>query len=498
MMLGMMLLGFVVYVGVMTAFTGVIQGSLADALTEVPTIHEYGPDGRRISVIAPDVQAAADPLLAERDRLRAERDQYVREADADGVEAAEAALDAINADLKTAGWVDLDAGTYALYRWFAIPATVILLFFIMLAAAAHFWERGIQLWRPGASQQILRSSVVGLVVIWLLPEVWDIYAISMTQFSLYMMHPGGDPQQVVDALWCKMGAAGACMFDFASILDPVSWSTALANPADFGQTLLGEILMPFFMLTPALLAALGVFVTATVRVLFISIVLITIPVWMVLRNLPIFERHARQLTDSMIGATLAPFLSALTLYVGWVWLESTAIPSVEEWISVLGIVTLAGAWPLLLAPFLSTVSGQVQGWMQTAVQSSSMMAMQMGMGATAGAVTAAEKGVGWKGVMGGLGAGAAHGTLGAMPHDVGRVAGEGTAASEGVASAMRGADRGGAGGATGGGAGGGAGTGGAGGGGATGGGAGGGGAGTGGSGNLPPAPVSGWHDDGVG
>ncbi|MCE2499117.1 MAG: hypothetical protein J4F28_09105, partial [Nitrosopumilaceae archaeon] len=33
--LGMMLLGFVVYVGVMTAFTGVIQGSLADAITEV-------------------------------------------------------------------------------------------------------------------------------------------------------------------------------------------------------------------------------------------------------------------------------------------------------------------------------------------------------------------------------------------------------------------------------------------------------------------------------
>ena len=177
--------------------------------------------------------------------------------------------------------------------------------------------------------------------------------------------------------------------------------------------------MPFFMLVPVLVLSLGAFVTAKIRVLFIMIVLITLPMWFVLQNIPYIKRHARSMIDSMIGATLAPFLSATTLFVGWTYVSNTAIPSLEEWISVLGIVTLAGAWPILLAPMLSHIVTPVQRSIETAVMSSSMMSMQMGMGAVGGAISGvqADGGIATKAasVLGGTAGGMVTAGVGSMP-----------------------------------------------------------------------------------
>lgn len=419
-MLGMMLLGFVVYVGVMTAFTSVIQGSIAEALTEVPTLYQYDQDGRRVSAITQEVLDAAQPLLDRRTELQLERDAHMRHGDYDSLTAADEEIDAVNGELNGLGYYDLETAAISMYMTFARPATVVLICVVVFAGAGHFWERGFGLWRRGTSLDMLRASVFGLAAIWLVPEIWDAYAIHMTQFSQEMINPGGDPQQVVDSLWCKMGASAGCMFDFASVLNPASWATALTSPNDFGQSLLGEILLPAFKMTPALIISITVFVTAKVRVLFISIVLITFPLWMVLRNVPYLKQHAKSMVDNMIGASMAPFLSAMTLYVGWTWVENTPIPSLEEWVSVLGIVTLAGLWPVILAPFLTQIIGSVQGSVQTAVMNSNMMAMQMGMGAAGGAIAGAAGGQGGLGSMIGTGlagaaAGTTHGAIASMP-----------------------------------------------------------------------------------
>ena len=416
--LGMMLLGFVVYVGVMTAFTGVIQGSLADAITEVPTMHAYDIDGKRVSVVSEDVAAAAQPHLERRDELRRLSAIHMQNADYEALTQADEEIDAINGELLRMGYHDTESGIAAMYWWFGYPAAAILVAMIIFSGAAHFWEKGFGLWRRGTSLEMFRASLFGLVAIFLVPEVWDTFAIHMTEFSRYMMNPGGDPHDVIDSLWCKMGASAACMFDFAGVLDPVSWSTALASPNDFGQSLMGEVFMPFFKLMPALVVSLVVFVTAKVRVLFISIVLITLPMWLVLRNVPYLKKHAKNMVDNMVGASFAPFLSAVTLYVGWTHVSNAPMPSLEEWVSVLGIVTLAGLWPLILAPFLSNVTGSIQGAVQTAVISSSTMAMQIGMGGAVGAAS----GAGGAAAAGGLGGplrgfamGAGRGAVGSMP-----------------------------------------------------------------------------------
>lgn len=129
------------------------------------------------------------------------------------------------------------------------------------------------------------------------------------------------------------------------------------------------------------------------------------------------KKHAKNMVDNMVGASFAPFLSAVTLYVGWTHVSNAPMPSLEEWVSVLGIVTLAGLWPLILAPFLSNVTGSIQGAVQTAVISSSTMAMQIGMGGAVGAASgaggAASGGLG--GPLRGLAMGAGRGAVGSMP-----------------------------------------------------------------------------------
>ncbi len=412
--LGMMLLGFVVYVGVMTAFTGVIQGSLADAITEVPTMHAYDDNGNRVSSVPEEIAIAAQPHLERRDELRGLATLHMQNADYEALTRTDEEIDSINSELLRMGYRDTDSSIAAMYWWFAYPASAILVAMTIFSGAGHFWEKGFGIWRRGASLDMFKASIFGLVAIFLVPEVWDVFAIHMTEFSRHMMNPGGDPHTVIDSLWCKMGASAACMFDFAGVLDPVSWSTALASPNDFGQSLMGEVFMPFFKLMPALVVSLVVFVTAKVRVLFISIVLITLPMWLVLRNVPYLKKHAKNMIDNMVGASFAPFLSAVTLYVGWTHISNSPMPSLEEWVSVLGIVTLAGLWPLILAPFLSNVTGSIQGAIQTAVISSSNMAMQVGMGGAVGAAGGAAAG-GLGGSLRGLAAGAGRGAIGSMP-----------------------------------------------------------------------------------
>lgn len=448
-MLGIMLLGFVVYVGVMAAFTGMVQGSLLDAITEVPTIHAYDKQtGKRITVISEDVRQRAALLLEEQKRLNDEmfrlasmpvsgnlgfagaaaNDTTARPAanlaQLDGsnstIEAIKLRQNEINRELQDIGWHDQKSSKYAMYLYFAIPVTGILVVIIVFTAAVHFWEKGLQLVNPGTALRMLKRSTYCIAIIWILPEVWDIFAILVTDFAILMLDPiNQQPQSVIDGLWCKMGAASGCIFDFAGLLNPISWSTALANPADFGQSLLGEVLMPFFMLTPALMTSLGIFIISHIRILFLNFMLISLPVWLLLMHVKYISNEAERFVHGMFGAALAPFMTTLTLFIGWMYVSTTPIPSIEEWITVLGIITLAGSWPLTLAPVIGSASNTVQGTLSTAITSTSMMAMQMGMGTAAGAIAGAAGGGGAKGLLSGMITGGARSTLGAMPNAAG-------------------------------------------------------------------------------
>jgi len=63
-----------------------------------------------------------------------------------------------------------------MYWWFAYPATAILVAMIIFSGAGHFWEKGFGIWRRGTSLDMFRASIFGLVAIFLVPEVWDVFA----------------------------------------------------------------------------------------------------------------------------------------------------------------------------------------------------------------------------------------------------------------------------------------------------------------------------------
>ena len=441
LMLGIMLLGVVVYIGVMTAFTGIIQGSIVESLTDVPTMHEYDDEGARMSGEVPVAnEAAVEALLAERD----ERMEEMRELQAgsgsggsggepdvavpdvssgsyEEIQAANKRVYDINAELRDLGWVDREATIIHLYNYFAVSATILLVIMMMFSAAGHFMERGFGVWGRGRAAGMFRGAVIGLIVIWLLPQVWDFFALGMEEFALDTMRMGGDePQQVIDGLWCKLGATAPCMFNFADVLDPLGWATALTSPSDFGMTLMGKVLLPFFKLVPALTITLTMFVIGEIRVLFISLMLTIMPLLVILKHLPYVSGHANQLINSLVGASIAPFFSALTLVVGWEYLSNaTALNSLEEWVQALGIVALAGAWPVMLSPILSSLGSQVAGSVNAAVMSSAMMASQMGTGMAAGAMTAAQQGQGAGGMLAGAAMGGGASMIGAMPSGAG-------------------------------------------------------------------------------
>ena len=443
MMLGIMLLGVVVYIGVMTAFTGIIQGSIVESLTDVPTMHEYDDKGVRMTGIPTDApqatKDAVEALLKEREGKIAEirllqagsgppgggdldeAFDSVPQTDPgtyDAIKEANERLYEINAELRSLGWVDRETTIIHLYNYFAVSATILLIIMMVFSAAGHFMERGFGLWSQGTAARMFKGAVFGIIIIWAMPQVWDFFALGMEKFALDTMQLGGDkPQQVIDGLWCKLGATAPCMFNFADVLDPLGWATALTSPSDFGMTLMGKVLLPFFKLVPALTTTLTMFVIGEIRVLFITIILIIMPLLVILKHLPFVKGHADMLINSLIGAAIAPFFSALTLVVGWEYLSNaTTLNSLEEWVRALGIVALAGAWPVMLSPLLSQLSSQVSGAVNTAVMSSAMMASQMGTGMAMGGMAAAQQGHhGLGGIAQGMAMGGGASMIGQMP-----------------------------------------------------------------------------------
>lgn len=399
-MLGMMLLGFAVFITIISIFMGLMQGDIVETVVDMPTFYTHDQFGQPIREVDPSDLELVELLLDERRQLEAEMANSTL-AEYTPMDAPwdpspiEARINEINAQLSSLGYTGMENILRDFYWSLGIPAIIILCVLAFVGATGHFWERSIGLWSRGKGQRMMRESIIGILVIVLLPEIWDPAAIMVEEFALYMFNPDGDPQLVVDYLWCKLGAAGGCIgFSMEEVLDPVAWGASLTNPNDLGQNLLGHTILPFMKLLPAFAATLSVYIVAKARLVFIMIVLLTIPVWMVARNLPILSSHSNTIIHSLVGASIAPIFSALSFYVGYVYLSNVYMPSLESWIAAVGIVTLAGAWPTILSPFLSRVSSSAERVVSEGIHGAMRMSQSIGMGLAGGALAAAHGGRG--------------------------------------------------------------------------------------------------------
>jgi len=184
---------------------------------------------------------------------------------------------------------------------------------------------------------------------------------------------GGDPEALRKELWCKMG----CVVNLDDIFKTKDIGEKILFDPTEGAATLSDMLLPIFKIIPTAMITISFFVIAKIRALFIIIIIITLPLWMVCLNIPTLKKISNDMITNMIGASIAPIFSALTLSVGMGYVNSTNSSNLQEWITVLGIAIFASVWPIILAPKLSIIASQTTSIVQTAVQSTAMFASNM-------------------------------------------------------------------------------------------------------------------------
>jgi len=396
-MFGLALLGIAAMLAIMNIFIGVITPTIPDILTDVPTLYDYDETGDRIlssstdfTGLTEDVEQQIIELQEKSKALQEEMNDSIKKMDWEKYQSLQSEINLLNQQLEQLSFREFTQPNQRLelYWLFAWPCIFISFLMIMFSAASYYWEKAFGFIKKGTSETILKNSVIALAVIVLIPEFWDIFAINMKQFALYLMDPfNGQPQITTQRLWCKMG----CIVNVNEILDQSVWEVALSSPSNFGQAILTGALMSIFKAVPTAMLSISLFVIAKVRVLFIMIVIITLPLWMVGRNVPFIKKHSDDMISNMIGASIAPMFSALTLFVGLTYIDSQPNPALEEWISVLAIGDFASSWPIILAPKLSIIASTTTSMVQTAIQGSAMMASNASAGFGNGMNSAYEK-----------------------------------------------------------------------------------------------------------
>jgi len=282
-MFGLAILGIAAFLAVMNLFTAVIVPTIPDILTDVPTLYDYDVDGKKIvdvsenNLLPDDISSQIDNIRSQIDELQDQMNQAVQNNDWDTYNSLSGQVEALNTELD-----NLDFGVFTqpnqrleLYWFFAYPALFALVILIMFSLASHYWEKGFGIFKKGTSMGIMKTSIIGIITILIVPEFWDIFAINMKQLSMYLLDPfNGNPEITTQRLWCKMG----CIVNIDGLLNQDAWEIGLSNPSNFGQSLLVNALLPLFKAVPTAMLSITLFVIAKVRVLFIMIILLTLPI----------------------------------------------------------------------------------------------------------------------------------------------------------------------------------------------------------------------------
>jgi len=382
-MVVVMLIAMGAFLLMLSQFVAEITPTIPDVMTDIPTLYDYDENGLKITEFdglnSSEVEAEYQRLNTELEKLNVELDACVDVCATIPIEDLKHNIRILEDEIFDLGYHGLKYPNVRLelYWLFAYPSLAILFIFIMFAAATHYWEIGFSIFQRGTSIGIIKTSIIGIVVIILLPEFWDIYAIHMKQFSLYLIDPlSRQPDALVRELWCEM----ACLVDPD---DGLGWGifsdlgSIIFGDTDKGSTIVSDMLLPIFKIVPVTMITIVFFVIAKVRALFIIVIIISLPIWMVCMNIPILKKISHDMLTNMIGASVAPIFSAITLAVGLAYITTSGENGFTEWISALGIAIFASLWPVLLAPKLSIIANTATSAVQTSIQSTAMFASNM-------------------------------------------------------------------------------------------------------------------------
>jgi len=361
LMLGIGIVLFASMIAISQLFVSIGGPMIPDLLADMPTIFHYTEDGRRVPEHVP---------------------LFAGHADAGAREEFAGAFPAL-----------------AMYELMVRIAVGIFVILLMLAGISYFFEE-LSIVRRGTASAMVAKMAVLVPIYLVLPYMWDAVSMVIESSSLYLMDPfGGDPHARTAAMWCQMGSA-TCSVDGTTTIDPInllgtdgfdrdavlaqeSWSNSLQDPL-FGEGLLINVLLSLFKGFAVMFMTAMMFVLSAIRILLIEVIVIAFPLITAVGLIPWIntDRISGMFQQNLIGLSVAPIMSAVSLSIGLSTIDSQNMPPLRMWFQLLSIGFLAIFFPVMLSPMLGNLSTRVGTMVSTSMNSATMA----GTGALRGAV----------------------------------------------------------------------------------------------------------------
>ena len=293
--------------------------------------------------------------------------------------------------------------------WLLVQISAIILVFVGIAVILGYLFESIKIIHPGTALRLFGKILLFLPLFLIFPFVWDVYAILIENFAVFLLDPfdsGVAPADRTALLWNTMGSVVP-----PDALDLDAWGEALADPGMFGQGLLKDVFLGLFKGFAVMFMTAMMFIISTIRILLTIILAMSIPLILTLGLIPFFAKVKGMLINNLVGLSIAPIFSALVLTTGLAYLDSTELPAMQDWFASLSIGFLAVFFPVMLAPILGQITTQVGQMVTTAITAGSIVGAVAGQGALGGIQNASNQMSG--AAVGMAGAGIAGGAAGA-------------------------------------------------------------------------------------
>ena len=266
--------------------------------------------------------------------------------------------------------------------WLLVSISVIILVAVAMIAVLGYVFEIVRWIHPGTAIGIIKKIGLFLIVFLVFPFVWDIYAIIIENFSLFLLDPfgtGDDPSNRTLELWRAMGSVIP-----VDIFDLDAWASAFTDPGTFAQGMMKDVFLALFKGFAVMFMTAMMFIISTIRILLTIIIAMSIPLLLTLSLIPMFRSVKDMLFKNLIGLSIAPVFSALVLTTGLAYLDSTTLPAMQDWFASLAVGFLAVFFPVMLAPMLGNIVTQVGQMMSTAIMAGSIVGGMVGQGALGG------------------------------------------------------------------------------------------------------------------
>ena len=294
--------------------------------------------------------------------------------------------------------------------WLLVSISVIMLIAVAMVAVLGYIFEIVRWIHPGTAIGIIKKIVLFLIVFLVFPFVWDIYAIIIENFSLFLLDPfetGDDPSNRTLELWRAMGSVIP-----VDIFDLDAWASAFTDPGTFAQGMMKDVFLALFKGFAVMFMTAMMFIISTIRILLTIIIAMSIPLLLTLSLIPMFRSVKDMLFKNLIGLSIAPVFSALVLTTGLAYLDSTTLPAMQDWFASLAVGFLAVFFPVMLAPMLGNIVTQVGQMMSTAIMAGSMVGGMVGQGALGGVAKSLGSTADGAAAMAGMSGAAGLGSLG--------------------------------------------------------------------------------------